>query len=56
MMLRSATSQLLFFIIPAGQRQGALLCFALGARDFVTKPIDFDEFVNMLRNTCKLVD
>ena len=31
------------------------VCLALGARDFVTKPIDFDEFVTVLRKTCKLV-
>jgi len=29
-------------------------CLALGARDFVTKPSDFDEFVKRLRYACSL--
>jgi len=30
-------------------------CLALGARGFVTKPTDLDEFLNVLRNVCELV-
>jgi hypothetical protein len=39
----------------SGLDRGKALCLALGARDFVTKPMDFDQFVDVLRNTCKLV-
>jgi CheY-like chemotaxis protein len=30
-------------------------CLALGARSFVTKPSDLDEFLNVLHDVCKLV-
>jgi CheY-like chemotaxis protein len=30
-------------------------CLALGARSFVTKPTDLDEFLNVLHDVCKLV-
>jgi CheY-like chemotaxis protein len=30
-------------------------CLALGARAFVTKPADLDEFLNVLRKLCELV-
>ena len=39
----------------SGLDRDKALCLALGARDFVTKPMGFDEFVDVLRNTCKLV-
>ena len=31
-------------------------CLALGARGFITKPTDLDEFLKVLRNVCDLVD
>ena len=30
-------------------------CLALGARAFITKPTDLNEFLNVLRNVCNLV-